>query len=139
MNKKRDYKYIYFKYRDKWSHGPGHWRLKELEVRNLKNKAYDVTDSIQDYLDEISSNINSEHFRGYDYKILNYIPTEFIENRITDYVDNIKYYKKEINRLSRLKTKKIKNSCNNCCNGPRKDCHPVHKDKCKKCSEWSSM
>jgi len=129
---------MFFKYRTKWSHGPSEWKIIESESnKSLREEFKNSND--YDY---------SEHFRGYEWVALKGVPSEYINKLIKRNLDIIKFAKKEIDRLKKIKTLDAKPSCSNCSHGPRKDCSYYRRRKmdeldkiykCFKMNKWKSM
>lgn len=126
---------MFFKYRTKWSHGKSDWRI--IEAKSEKD--------VRLQFEESSDYNYSEHFRGYEWEEVKEVQEEYIINRIQKCYNRIKFANEEIKTLEKIKTSKVKPSCSNCANGPKKDCRRWKKNftltdiKCVKLNQWKSI
>jgi phosphoribosyl-dephospho-CoA transferase len=79
-------------------------------------------ESVRGHFESFGNDIDSDKFRGVEWKKLKSIPMGYVEVKIHRLLDTIDAAKKEIARLSRHKTVDTKKTCLTCAKGPRGDC-----------------
>ena len=98
----------WFKWRKNYSSGPSSWKYDKIchDSETPLSEEY-----IEEYIEEefVNSWIEGEHYRGFDFELVDKPPMEYIDTRIEYYLNRIKYAEQSLVYLHSLKNESKEN------------------------------